>query len=106
MNKVYVEYSPWHHHLYKYFFFPSLSPPSRPHNLLRIQQLVFINFFILILVPSIFIILYYDQQKHNYIYKLPPSYMFRYYRVILREFVFGTSPSHTSILNAADGNAI
>ena len=40
------------------------------------------------------------------IYKLSRSYMFRHYRVILRELVISTSPSYTSISNAAVGNTI
>ena len=49
-----------------------------------------------------FIILYYDQLMH----KLSHSYMFRPYRVILRELVINTLPSYTSISNAAVGNTI
>ena len=40
------------------------------------------------------------------IYKLSHSYMFRHCRVILRELVISTSPSYTSISNAAVGNTI
>jgi hypothetical protein len=36
--------------------------------------------------------------------KLSQSYMFRHYRVILRELVINTLPSYTSISNAAVGN--
>ena len=38
--------------------------------------------------------------------KLSPSYMFRYYRVILRELVITTLQSYTSISNAVVGNQI
>jgi len=34
------------------------------------------------------------------------SYMFRHYRVILRELVINTLPSDTSISNAVVGNTI
>ena len=40
------------------------------------------------------------------LYKLSHSYMFRHYRVILRELVINTLPSYTSISNAAVGNTI
>jgi len=39
-------------------------------------------------------------------HKLLHSYMFRHYRVILRELVINTLPSYTSISNAAVGNAV
>ena len=52
-----------------------------------------------------FIILYYDQQMHNYL-KLSHSYMFRHYCVILREFGINALPSYTSISNAAIGNTV
>jgi len=52
-----------------------------------------------------FIILYYDQQTHNYL-TLSHSYIFRHYRVILRELVINTLPSYTSISIAAVGNII
>jgi len=53
-----------------------------------------------------FIILYCDQQMHNYFTNYPHSYMFRYHRVILGELVMNTLPSDTSISNAAVGNTI
>jgi hypothetical protein len=53
-----------------------------------------------------FIILYYDQQVHNLFHKISHSYMFRHYRVILRELVINTLPSYTSISDAAVGNTI
>jgi hypothetical protein len=52
------------------------------------------------------IILYYGQQMHKLFHKFSPSYMFREYRVILRELVINTLPSYTSISNAAFLNAI
>ena len=39
-------------------------------------------------------------------HKLSPSYIFRHYRVILRELVINTLPSYTSISNAAVSNTI
>jgi len=39
-------------------------------------------------------------------HKLSHSYMFRHYRVILRQLVINTLPSYTSISNAAVGNTI
>jgi len=39
-------------------------------------------------------------------HKLSHSYMFRHYRIILREFLIYTLPSYTSISNAAVGNTI
>jgi len=38
--------------------------------------------------------------------KLSHSYMFRHYRIILRELVINKLPSYTSISNAAVGNTI
>ena len=45
------------------------------------------------------LILYYDQQLHNYFtnYHTATCYMFRHYRVILREFLVSTLPSYTRI---------
>jgi hypothetical protein len=40
----------------------------------------------------------------EYLAKSSHSYMFRHYRVILRELVINTLPSYTSISNAAVGN--
>ena len=57
-------------------------------------------------VPPSFIILYYDQQIAQLFHKLSHSYMFRHYRVILRQLVINTLPSYTSISNAAVGNTI
>jgi hypothetical protein len=45
------------------------------------------------------IVLYYDQQIAQLFHKLSHSYMFRHYRVILRELVISTLPSYTSISN-------
>ena len=39
-------------------------------------------------------------------HKLSQSYMFRHYRVILRELVINTLPSYTSISNAAVANTV
>jgi hypothetical protein len=39
-------------------------------------------------------------------HKLSHCYMFRHYRVIIRELVINTLPSYTSISNAAVGNTI
>jgi len=39
-------------------------------------------------------------------HKLSHSYMFRHYRVILRELVINTLSSYTNISNAAVGNVI
>ena len=39
-------------------------------------------------------------------HKLSHSYMFRHYRVILRQLAINTLPSYTSISNAAVGNTI
>jgi hypothetical protein len=39
-------------------------------------------------------------------HKLSHCYMFRHYRVILRELVINTLPSYTSISNSAVGNTI
>jgi len=53
-----------------------------------------------------FYILYYDQQMHNYFTNYHTLYMFRLYRVILRERGINTLPSYTSISNEAVGNTI
>jgi len=50
-----------------------------------------------------FIVLYCDQQIHH---KLSHCYMFRHYRVILRQPVINTLPSYSSISNAAVGIAV
>jgi hypothetical protein len=39
-------------------------------------------------------------------HKLSHCYMFRHYRVILRELLINTAPSYTSISNAAVGNTV
>jgi len=39
-------------------------------------------------------------------HKLSHRYMFRHYRVILRQLVINTLPSYTSISNAAVGNTV
>jgi hypothetical protein len=67
-----------------------------------------LRFNILIHVPCIFIVSYYDQQKAQLqlVYKLSRSYLFRHYRVIFRELLFITSPSYIIISIAAVGNTI
>jgi len=61
-------------------------------------------------IHPVFFILYNDQQMRNYyaqlFNKFSHSYMFRHYRVILREFVINTLPSYTYISNAVVGNTI
>jgi len=47
-----------------------------------------------------FIISYYDQQNAQLFHKLSYSYMFRHYRVIVREFVVSTLQGYTSVSNA------
>jgi len=49
-----------------------------------------------------FIIVHYDLQMHNW---LSRSYMFRHYRIILRELEINALQSNTSISNAAVGPA-
>jgi hypothetical protein len=53
----------------------------------------------------LFSILYYDQQMHSF-HKLSHFYVFRHYRVILRELVINTLPSYTIISNVAVGSKI
>ena len=53
-----------------------------------------------------FTVLYYDPPNAQLFHKLSHCYMFRHYRVILRELVIYTLPSYTSMLNAAFGNKI
>jgi hypothetical protein len=48
----------------------------------------------------------YQSEEKVLFHKLSHSYMFRHYRVILRELVISTLPSYTSISNAVVGNAI
>jgi hypothetical protein len=62
--------------------------------------------FVFVLFCFMLIVLYHDQQMHNYLNKLSHSYMFRHYRVILRELVINSLPSYTSISDAAVGNPI
>jgi len=50
--------------------------------------------------------LYNEPTNAQLFHKLSYSYMFRHYRVILREFVINTLPGHTSISNAAVRNTI
>ena len=52
------------------------------------------------------IILHYNPTNAQLSHKLAHSYMFRHYRVILRELVINTLPSYTSISNVAVGNTI
>jgi hypothetical protein len=52
------------------------------------------------------LILYYDQQMHKYLTNCHTHYMFRHYRVILREPVINALPSYASFSNAAVGNAV
>jgi len=61
---------------------------------------------ILIHVPCIFYYLVLWPTNAQLFHKLSHSYMFRHYRVILREPVINTLPSYTSILNAAVSNTI
>jgi hypothetical protein len=61
------------------------------------------NYFI---VFVFFTILYYDQQMYNFFHKLSHCYMFRHYRVILRQLVINSLPSYTSISNTAVGNTV
>jgi len=53
-----------------------------------------------------FIILYNDQQMHNYFTNYHTPKCFDKYRVILRELVLNTLPSYTGISNAAVGNTV
>ena len=39
-------------------------------------------------------------------HKLSHSYIFRHYRIVLRELVINNLPSYTSISNAAAGNTV
>jgi hypothetical protein len=58
----------------------------------------------------IYLLFYYFVQWTNkcthLFHKLSHCYMFRHYRVILRQLVINTLPSYTSISNAAVGNII
>ena len=51
-----------------------------------------------------FIILYNEPTYAQLFHKLSHRYMFRHYRVILRQPVINTLPSYTMISNAAVGN--
>jgi hypothetical protein len=51
-------------------------------------------------------ILYNEPTNVQLFYKLSYCYMFRHYRVILRQLVINTLPSYTSMSNAAVGNTI
>ena len=51
-----------------------------------------------------FIILYYEPTNTQLFKKLSHCYMFRHYRVIIRQFVFNTLSCYTSISNTAVGN--
>ena len=62
-----------------------------------------------ILVITVFHLIYYFvlwPTNAQLFHKLSHCYMFRHYRVILRELVTNTLPSYTSISNAAVGNTI
>jgi len=61
---------------------------------------------ILKLVLCIFCYFVQWPKKSQLIEKLSHSYMFRHYRIILREFVVSTLPSYTSMSNAVIGNTI
>ena len=59
----------------------------------------------ILLCDFLFFILHYVLQMHN-CHKLSHFYMFRHYRIILRELVINALPSCTSISNAAVGNTV
>jgi len=63
----------------------------------------FVIFYFFILVFYCFVLC---QTNAQLFYKLSHSYIFRRYRVILRELVINTLPSYTNISNAAVGNTI
>jgi len=50
--------------------------------------------------------LHYDPTNAQLFHKLSNTYMFRHYRVILKELVINTLPSYTSISNSAVGSRI
>jgi hypothetical protein len=54
----------------------------------------------------VFLFFYSDRTNAQLFHKLSHRYMFRHYRVILRELVINTLPSYTGISNAAVGNTI
>ena len=63
-------------------------------------------YFISIPVPRIFYYFVHWATNAQLFHKLSHSYMFRHYRVFLRELVINTLPSYTSISNAAVGNTV
>jgi len=50
-----------------------------------------------------FVIVYSDKKCTQLFHKLSHYYMFRHYRVILRQLVVNTLPSYTNMSNAAVG---
>jgi len=65
-----------------------------------------INLIILIPVPCVFYYFLLLPTNAKLFHKLSHSYMFRHYRVILRELVIKTLPSYTSTSYAAVDNTI
>ena len=63
-------------------------------------------FFILIYVPCILYYFVLWPTNAQLSHKISHSYMYRHYRVILRELVINALTSYTSILNAAVGNRV
>ena len=58
-------------------------------------------------VPNLFFIMLYNEPTNAQLFhKLSHCYMFRHYRVILRQLVINTLPSYTSISKAAVGNTV
>jgi len=77
---------PWHIHL---------CAAQHCHSAATLQNLI------LIPVPYIFYYFVLWPTNAQLFHKLSHCYMFRYYRVILRQLVFNTLPSYTSMSNAS-----
>ena len=87
--------------------------PIKSPNLMKTKAIVcssqkctIVYFFNSIPVPCILYCFVLWPTNAQLFHKLSHSYMFRHYRVILRELVINTLPSYTSISNAAVGNTI
>jgi len=65
-----------------------------------------VQYLILVRVPCAFYYFVLWPTNAQLFHKLLHCYMFRHYRVILRELVINALPSYTSISNAAVGNTI
>ena len=93
---------------FKHFKMCKKSSQTQQMYLIQISIYIYIYIYLFILIPAPCILYYFLMWPTNaqLFHKLPYSYMFRHYRVILRQLVINTLSSYTSISNAAVGNTV